>query len=329
MNFNKIRNFSKASIYKLKINFIITFFAVFVLLSSFSQSSAGPALTIDPDKQFDFAKHYFLSGEYFRAIDEYKRFIYFFPEDNRVKIAMYKIGMSYFNSKSFNDAINSFNTLIDKYSDTDFSMTDLCTKAYLMISKCHIHLNEYDFAAICLNNLITITDDIDVKDEAYYQIGWIYLEKASWEKARINFAKISPQSKNKYQLKRLSKELDRTKLIDRKSPQAAGFLSIIPGAGFLYCERYRDALIAFLLNAGLMYAAYESFDDDNYALGGVITFVEVGFYAGNFYGAITSAHKYNRAKTGQFIEKLKKNTKVRLLSGRRNDGIVLCFQYVF
>ncbi|OEU65624.1 MAG: hypothetical protein BBJ57_10310 [Desulfobacterales bacterium PC51MH44] len=329
MNFNKIRNFSKASIYKLKINFIITFFAVFVLLSSFSQSSAGPALTIDPDKQFDFAKHYFLSGEYFRAIDEYKRFIYFFPEDNKVKIAMYKIGMSYFNSKSFNDAINSFNTLIDKYSDTDFSMTDLCTKAYLMISKCHIHLNEYDFAAICLNNLITITDDIDVKDEAYYQIGWIYLEKASWEKARINFAKISPQNKNKYQLKSLSKELDRTKLIDRKSPQAAGLLSIIPGAGFLYCERYRDAMIAFLLNAGLMYAAYESFDDDNYALGGMITFVEVGFYAGNFYGAITSAHKYNRSKTGQFIDQLKQNTKINLTGSNNQKSIILSLQYSF
>ena len=329
MNFNKIRNFSKVSIYKLKINFIITFLAVFVLLSSFSQSSAGPALTIDPDKQFDFAKHYFLSGEYFRAIDEYKRFIYFFPEDNRVKTAMYKIGMSYFNSKSFNDAINSFNMLIDKYSDTDFSMTDLCTKAYLMISKCHIHLNEYDSAAICLNNLITITDDMDVKDEAYYQIGWIYLEKASWEKARINFAKISPQSKNKYQLKRLSKELDRTKLIDRKSPQAAGFLSIIPGAGFLYCERYRDALIAFLLNAGLMYAAYESFDDDNYALGGVITFFEVGFYAGNFYGAITSAHKYNRTKTREFIEELRQNTTINISTSHQNNSIEFCLRYHF
>jgi hypothetical protein len=170
---------------------------------------------------------------------------------------------------------------------------------------------------------------MDVKDEAYYQIGWIYLAKASWEKARINFAKISPQSKNKYQLKRLSKELDRTKLIDRKSPKIAGLLSIMPGAGFLYCERYRDALIAFLLNAGLMYAAYESFDDDNYALGGVITFVEVGFYAGNFYGAITSAHKYNRTKTREFIEELRQNTTINVSTSHQNNSIEFCLQYHF
>lgn len=321
-----MRPLNKSCIYKLKINFIITIFA---LLFPFSQSFAGPVLTINPDKQFDFAQHCFLSEEYFRAIDEYKRFIYFFPEDDRVRTAMYKIGMSYFNSKSFNDAINFFNTMIDKYSDTVFSMTDLCTKAYLMISKCHIHLNESGSAVICLNNLIAITDDIDVKDEAYYQTGWIYLEKASWEKARINFAKISPQSKNKYQLKRLSTELDRAKLIERKSPQTAGFLSIIPGAGFLYCERYQDAMIAFLLNAGLMYAAYESFDDDKYALGGVITFLEVGFYAGNFYGAITSAHKYNRSKTGQFVDELKQNTKVNLTGSNNQKSIILSFQYSF
>ncbi len=304
--------------------FLIAFTTVFALLSPFSQSSAAPVLTIDSDKQFDFAKRCFSSEEYFRAIDEYKRFIYFFPEDKRVGNAMYEIGMSYFKAGHFKNAINSFEAIIDKYEDTDLSI-----KAYFMISKCHIHLNESGPAVICLNNLITITKDIDVKDEAYYEIGWIYLEKALWEKARINFAKISTQNKNKYQLKRLSKELDRTKLIDRKNPKIAGLLSIMPGAGFLYCERYRDALIAFLLNAGLMYAAYESFDDDNYALGGVITLVEVGFYAGNFYGAITSAHKYNRSKTDQFIDKLKQNTRINLTGSNNQKSIILSFQYSF
>lgn len=304
--------------------FLITFFTVFALLSPFSQSSASPVLTINSDKQFDFANRYFLSKEYFRAIDEYKRFIYFFPEDNRVGTAMYKIGMSHFKAGHFKNAINSFEAIIDKYEDTNLS-----TKAYFIISECYMKLNEAGSAIANLHNLITIRDDINLRDEAYYQIGWIYIEMASWEKARINFAKISPQSKNKYQLKRLSKELDRTKLIDRKSPQAAGFLSIIPGAGFLYCERYRDAMIAFLLNAGLMYAAYESFDDDNYALGGVITLVEVGFYAGNFYGAITSAHKYNRSKTGQFIDQLKQNTKINLTGSNNQKSIILSFQYSF
>ncbi len=304
--------------------FLVAFTIIFVLLFPFSQSFAESVLKIDPDKQFGFAENYFSNKEYFRAIGEYKRFIYFFPEDVRVEQAVYKIGMSYFKARYFKDAINSFKTIINKYEDTDLS-----TKAYFMISKCYVKLNEAGSAIANLHNLITIRDDMHARDEAYYKICWIYIEMASWEKARLYFGKISEQNKDRYRLKRLSVEIEKETLIQKKNSELAGFLSIIPGAGFFYCERYQDALIAFLLNGGMICAAYESFDDDNNALGALISFVELGFYAGNIYGAVTAAHKYNKAKTGQFIEKLKRNTKVRLSTGRRNDGITLCFQYSF
>ena len=198
-----------------------------------------------------------------------------------------------------------------------------------MISESHVKLKAYGSAIINLQNLIAITDDKSVRNKAYYKIGWIYIEMASWEKARHYFAKINEQNKDKYKLERLDAELDKEKLIPKKNPGLAGFLSIIPGAGFLYCERYQDALTAFLLNGGLMYAAYESFDNGQDALGGVIAFVEIGFYTGNIYGAMTSAHKYNRVKTGQFIDKLKYNTKVNLSADIKNQGVCLSLQYIF
>jgi len=310
----------------------ITFFTIFFLFIPFSQSFAGPdlrpvnkpSLLINSDKQFEFAEYYFSNKEYFRAIGEYKRFVYFFPEDIRVELAMFRTGMSYFHGKHFTNAIDSFKTLIDRYVNTNFSI-----KSYFMISESHVKLKAYGPAIINLQNLIAVTDDGNVRDKAYYRIGWIYTETASWEKARLYFSKISAQNKDKYRLERLAAELDKEKLVPKKYPGLAGFFSIIPGAGFLYCERYQDALIAFLLNGGLMYAAYESFDNGHNALGGVIAFVEIGFYAGNIYGAITSAHKYNRNKTGQFIEKLKYNTKVNLSADINNQGVCLSLQFAF
>ena len=310
----------------------ITFFTIFFLFIPFSQSFAGPdlrpvnkpSLLINSDKQFEFAEYYFSNKEYFRAIGEYKRFVYFFPEDIRVELAMFRTGMSYFHGKHFTEAIDSFKTLIDRYVNTNFSI-----KSYFMISESHVKLKAYGPAIINLQNLIAVTDDGNVRDKAYYRIGWIYIETASWEKARLYFSKISAQNKDKYRLERLAAELDKEKLVPKKYPGLAGFFSIIPGAGFLYCERYQDALIAFLLNGGLMYAAYESFDNGHNALGGVIAFVEIGFYAGNIYGAITSAHKYNRNKTGQFIEKLKYNTKVNLSADINNQGVCLSLQFAF
>lgn len=310
----------------------ITLFTIFLLSIPFSQSFASPdlepvnkkSLLINSDKQFEFAEHYFSKKEYFRAIGEYKRFIYFFPEDTRVELAMFRTGMSYFHGKHYTEAIDSFQALIHRYNYTNLSI-----QSYFMISESHVKLKAYGSAIINLQNLIAVTDDKSVRDKAYYKIGWIYIEMASWEQARQYFAKISAQNKNKYKLERLDTELDKEKLIPKKHPRLAGLFSIIPGAGFLYCERYQDALIAFLLNGGLMYAAYESFDNGQEALGGVIAFVEIGFYTGNIFGSITSAHKYNRIKTNQFIEKLKNNTKVNLSADMKKNGICLSFQYIF
>ena len=308
------------------------FVTIFFLLITFSPCVAGAdpepdiksSIIISPDKQFDFAEYYFSNKDYLMAVAEYNRFIYFFPGDQRVETAMYRIGMSYYLGRHFKEAVNSFRAVIDRYVDTDLSI-----KSYFMISEAHVKLNAFGSAIINLNNLITITHDEDVKDEAYYRIGWIYIETASWEKARLNFSKISAKNKDKYKLERLNAELNKERSIPKKNPDLAGFLSIIPGAGYLYCERYQDALIAFLLNGGLILAAYESFDDNNNALGGVIAFVEFGFYAGNIYGAVTSAHKYNRKQTGQFIEKLKTNTKINLSADVKNKGVCLAFEFIF
>jgi TolA-binding protein len=282
------------------------------------------SMIINPDKQFNFAEHYFSDKDYLTAVLEYKRFIYFFPEDHRVETAMYRIGMSYYLGEHFKEAIDSFNAVIDRYVDTDLSV-----KSYFMISDAYVKQYAFGPAVINLNNLITMTHDEEVRDEAYYKIGWIYIETASWEEARRYFSKISATNKNKYRLERLTDELNKEKSIPGKNPSLSGFLSIIPGAGYFYCERYQDALIAFLLNGGLILAAVESFDDNNTALGGVIAFVEFGFYAGNIYGAVTSAHKYNRKQTARFIETLKNNTKINLSADVKNKGICLAFEFIF
>ncbi|MBW2641680.1 MAG: tetratricopeptide repeat protein [Deltaproteobacteria bacterium] len=183
------------------------FFTIFLLFISFSPCLAGSmtepdlksSIIISPDKQFNFAEHYFSDKDYLMAVAEYNRFIYFFPEDQRVETAMYRIGMSYYLGGHFKEAVNSFNAVIDRYVDTKLSV-----KSYFMISEARINLNTFGPAIINLNNLITMTHDEEVRDEAYYRIGWIYIETASWEEARRYFSKISAKNKNKYRLERLT-----------------------------------------------------------------------------------------------------------------------------
>ena len=252
---------------------LFTFFSIFFLFIPCSQSFAGsgsqnasdPSLILSPDKQFNYAQDLFSAEDYSTAVNEYKRFIYFFPKDKRVELAMFQIGQSYFLGRKFDEAVKSFKKLTDRYFETEYSI-----KAYFMMSEAYVKLKAFNLALISLNNLIMITQDEDIKDEAYYRIGWIYIETAFWDKARHYFNRISPKNRNKFKLEKLTAELDRETLIPKKDPMLAGFLSIIPGGGYAYCERYQDALIAFLLNGGLIYAAYESFDKGHGALGGLI-----------------------------------------------------------
>ena len=287
-------------------------------------AGASSALVISADGQFAFAEKYFSSGEFYRAIGEYERFIHFFPDDDRLERAMHRIGMSYYRGERFADAISAFREVIETFGETD-----LAVNAYLMISEAHTHLNQPARALANLHDLVSLSNDTNVKDEAYYRTGWIHLEMAAWDKARSYFDRIGPPNRSKYRLQRLSAELEGESTIDKKHPKLAGFSSILPGAGYAYLGRYRDALTAFLLNGGLIYAAVTAFEDDNPALGGVVSFIGSGFYFGNIFGAVSSAHKYNRNQTVGFIERLKANTRIHLSADCRRQGVLVSLKYLF
>jgi TolA-binding protein len=285
------------------LSFVCLLALAFYPLSSFAE----PVITIDADRQFEFAGHYFDAGEYYRAIGEYKRFIYFFPEDTRHEQAMYKIGMCYLNGQKFQEAINTLKNLLTQFPSTDFK-----TKARFRISQCFAELKEYLRAIDSLDRIAATAKDTDISDKAYYRRGWIYLEMDQWEAAEKSFACISSKNREQYRLETLSHEMRQKKELKTKNPTTSGILAIIPGAGHLYCGRYRDAAMAFLFNSAMIYAAYEAFDHNHDVLGGIITFFEVGLYSGNIYSAVNCAHKYNRDVKNRFLDYLRENSQIKL-----------------
>ena len=55
----------------------------------------------------------------------------------------------------------------------------------------------------------------------------------------------------------------------------------MPGAGYLYLQRYRDAWISLVLTGGVAWAAYEAFDNDSPVLGSLLGITSGGFYLGS------------------------------------------------
>jgi tetratricopeptide (TPR) repeat protein len=282
-------------------------------------SYPGQTVILDSDRQFRFAEDLFQRGEYFRAIGEYERFIHFFPESDDVVLSRYRIGLAYLKGERFEEAIEAFTLVERQYPESPY-----VEQSYLRIGEAYAQLKQYDDAIMLLEKLIAITPKQDIKDEAHYQCGWVYLEQELWDNAEACFNQISPENRARFRIEGLLRELDKRGDLKRKNPTTAGLLAIVPGAGHVYCERYRDALVAFLVNGALILAAWEAFDEELYALGGLITVVELGFYSGNIYSAVSSAHKYNRKEKNHFLRYLEERAKVKIsLAGPGQDEAVL------
>jgi TM2 domain-containing membrane protein YozV len=159
-----------------------------------------------------------------------------------------------------------------------------------------------------------------VADIAANQMGWLLLEQGRWDEAKAAFGKVSAPNRLSLGAGRVLDQLELTPMPKSKNPALAGALAVIPGAGHLYTGRYQDAAVALLLNVGLIFGAIECFDNDMPALGAIVGFVAVGFYAGNIQGAVSSVRKHNARQKESFINDLRRKARPTLHLGMTKNG---------
>jgi tetratricopeptide (TPR) repeat protein len=296
--------------------------AACVFLVSLPLTTRAAEVRITADAQFDYAHTCLRAQNYDCAIAEFRRFTHFFPNDDRVPEALLQMGRAQLLANQPAQAVVSFEALIRRFEQHPLAVQAAFLKAEAWMRQ-QAHLQ----AILTLNNLIQTTPDQAVQDRARFRIAWIHVDRGDWPAARSALNMISPAHQGHYQTRALLADLDGAANIPTKSPTLAGSLSVLPGLGQLYCERYEDAIIALLVNGGLIWASVEAFNHDLYALGGVIGFVELGFYAGNIYGAVGDAHKYNRRATRAFSNGLTRKWRVGMLPAPQKDGIGLLLQF--
>lgn len=261
--------------------------------------AAGP----DSERQFEFAESLFQEGDFFRAITEYKRFIFYYPDDELVEDALFKIGESYFRAGRWEETIASVDNFLNEFPESELTDAALFLKA-----TAQRNLKRFDEALTSYSQIIKRNIE-PYKDQAIFQSAMVFVERNDWEKAK-SILSIMPESSPLYPAARTySAGLEKINVIPAKSPAVAGSLAaVLPGAGHVYTERYRDAAIAFLLNGAFIAAAVELFRKEEYVTGGIVTFFELGWYSGNIYSAVSSAHKYNERSKGEYLKQLQERS---------------------
>lgn len=283
--------------------FSFTAVFIFVLISALTINAE---VSGDSRNQFGFAESLFAEGDFFRAITEYKRFIFFHPQEKTLlEKSKFRIGECYFRAGRWADAVREFDCFSREYPNSEWR-----SHARYLKGVSEKNLKQYGDALITLNEIIKNPSDV-YYDSAIYQIALIRIDEREWGKAKDTFLLVPKESALFKSAIVMSAGLDRMNEIPRKTPAVAGTLAaVLPGSGHLYTERPKDAIVSFLLNGSFIWAAIELFDNNDDVAGAIVTFFELGWYSGNIYSAINAAHKYNRRAQDHFIERLMEQSAV-------------------
>jgi len=300
-------------------------FILFVFISFLKPLPALPdQIILDSEKQFKFAQRYMERGEYERAIGELERLIYFFPKDEKVPEAVYLIGLCHLKAKEYESARKVLFNVSKKYSNRN-----IAGKALFLIGETYYIQGVSEEAEHYFKRVITEYPQTELKNAALYRLGWSHMQSEKWQEASKTFNEVEKESSLYVNALNLSEKSLAGEALPLKEPIAAGIMAgIVPGLGHAYCNRYKDGTVAFLLNGAFIFAAIESFDQDHDVLGGILTFLELGWYSGNIYSAVNCAHKYNRKVRNDFRRRLLDNLNLDLFGTREGHlGLALKFRF--
>ena len=170
---------------------------IVVVISSLCGATVHGAdpLIVDADNQYRYAQSRLDSGAYDEAINEFNRFIYFFPQDARIPNAHYLMGMAHFRAGQYQAAAATFNALA-----ADEGGSGLGNEAFFMLSRSHARQGMIEQAMVDLHNLIAVSAQTDVIDQARYELGWLHVELGQWPLAQRSFSQINPEHQARLQV---------------------------------------------------------------------------------------------------------------------------------
>jgi len=277
------------------ITLVVTLSCLLVTPKVFAQEEEEKSL-------LGFAHHLFDRGHYYQAVTEYERFIYYNPDHSSVSEARLKIAFCYKLGEQYSKSIELFRKLIIDYPGQEYAIV-----AAYNIGDSYRLDGDYEEALIEFNAFVEDYPDHPLADKAQWNSAWIYIDMEDYPSAKDHLFLVRESSTYQSPAQELAGALDQLPRLPGKSPRLAGFLAaVIPGSGHLYTGEKKQALFTFITNALLIFGTYEAFNRDIYVAGGFLSIFALNYYSGNIFGALNSAHKYNRRVKEAYLEGYKR-----------------------
>jgi Tetratricopeptide repeat len=248
-----------------------------LLVASGATGGEPPPAPDTPEGVLSFADALLAQGESFRAVTEYQRLLHHFPASPAVPRALEGLGKAYAQANRWEEAVGAFQRLAEAAPSAE---------ARRLLGAALYRGGRYADAS----RVLLPAAETGASGQPEAVLGTLALLRGGLGRT------LPPGGRPE-----LAAEYE---ALPEKSPALAGGLAAaLPGAGHLYVERPRDALMAFLLNASFLWGTWEAARREEWALAGILGFFELGWYSGNVVSAMNGAHKWNRREERRFFDR--------------------------
>ena len=254
-----------------------TFLLLFIL--PINVALAGTSST-----DIGFARALENEGDFYRAITEYKRVLFFSnPADTRLRVsAIFGIARTFNRGSDHVRAGKYLSDNLEYLFQTSFFHAALETTCQSFI-----------MADIAEDSRKICREYWDTWPGAGYYDSLSKARLGLWREVLEVSDNVKPEDPFFSSSVRLKAVAEEALNAPHKSETLAGVLGIIPGMGYMYSGHKKSALLALLVNVTFTAAAVEAFDNDENILGGMLSLVSLSWYVGSIHGGILSARRFN------------------------------------
>ncbi len=247
-------------------------------------------------KQFDSAIKLFKEEQYFDAITEFKRLLFFDEKHKFDYEANEYIGQSYKMGAKFSDAILYF-TLAEMNANNKEELF----RAKIDIIRANILRRTTSHAIALLDSLESDKRFSKQTKEINYWKGWAYIFADQWENAATSFS-LTDTNKT---LSIFCRKVDNEKYFASFSEFISHF---IPGSGQIYTGHYLSGILSLSWNLLWGYVTVNAFTANRIFDGLVVgNFLWLRFYNGNLQNARNFAEEENLKITNEALKFLQFN----------------------
>lgn len=275
------------------------------VLGAFTSPSwaSGKEVVVTETVQLGLADAFLAEGEFYRAITEYKKFLFLFPDSGKADSALFGVGTAYYRGEEFEPAARTFAAVLEKYGKGAHAAPSAYFEGVSLWK-----LGRFDRAEAVLDRVAALEPASE-----YAPLSLIGKSLLSYDARNdpgcrgelARFLENYPQDARAERVLQTIVLLDRNREVPRKSPAVAGVMSaVVPGSGYMYAGRYGDGVVALIVNGLFIAGTVAAIHQESYAVAAIVGGIGLPFYVGNIYGSANAATKWNIGVRKELREKI-------------------------